>query len=234
MLAPRTGDAGSGSWPTPTAAGREGNGFRSGDRSTEPKLKGAANLWAVREWPTPRASMAENRTTRNAPSHGHGHGETLAGVSAMWATPVARDDQKTPEAHLAMKQRMGGGRTEATSLTVQAKLWPTPKARDFRTVGGGVSEQARNAPDLPTVAAGHPTETTPTDGPTGSPKADLNPRFVEALMGLPDGWSDPLTASPTDFTSWVTAWSLSPLPQRSASFLNGSPNDQPPSTVGDE
>jgi hypothetical protein len=41
--------------------------------------------------------------------------------------------------------------------------------------------------------------TTTTDGPTGSPKADLNPRFVEALMNLPDGWSSP-TTSPTDST----------------------------------
>jgi len=33
---------------------------------------------------------------------------------------------------------------------------------------------------------------TPTDGPNGPPRADLNPAFVEALMGLPPGW---LTAS---------------------------------------
>ena len=48
---------------------------------------------------------------------------------------------------------------------------------------------------------------TPTDGDDGLPMADLNPRFVEALMGLPDRWADP-QATVTSFTSWVTALSL--------------------------
>jgi hypothetical protein len=49
----------------------------------------------------------------------------------MWPTPVARDDQKSPEAHMAGKARMPGGpRHQPTSLTVLAKLWPTPTAAD--------------------------------------------------------------------------------------------------------
>lgn len=45
-----------------------------------------------------------------------------------WHTPVANDDNKSVEAHLAMKERMGGGRKAITSLQVEAKLsaWPTP------------------------------------------------------------------------------------------------------------
>lgn len=39
-------------------------------------------------WPTPRSSASENRTTKHAPSHGHGHGATLAATAAMWQTPV--------------------------------------------------------------------------------------------------------------------------------------------------
>lgn len=50
----------------------------------------------------------------------------------MWPTPVAHDDGKTPEAHLAMKARMKGGpRQTITSLNVMVKaqeLWPTPRA----------------------------------------------------------------------------------------------------------
>jgi hypothetical protein len=48
-------------------------------------------------------------------------------VLAGWATPVANDDNKSVEAHLAMKQRMGerdgtgANRTAITSLQVQAK-----------------------------------------------------------------------------------------------------------------
>ena len=85
--------------------------MRSGVRSGEPKLQGQARMW-----PTPRASMNENRTTKPAPSHGVTHGTTLAG------------------------------------------------------------EASRHVP------------TTTTDGPNGSLKADLNPRFVAALMGVPPDW----------------------------------------------
>lgn len=47
--------------------------------------------------------------------------------SAIRPTPVANDDNKSPEAHLAMKARMKGGpRSEATSLQVVSQMWPTP------------------------------------------------------------------------------------------------------------
>jgi len=57
---------------------------------------------------------------------------------ASWPTPVANDDNKTPEAHLAMKQRMGerdgtgANRTAITSLQVTAQLasWPTPRSAE--------------------------------------------------------------------------------------------------------
>lgn len=66
----------------------------------------------------------------------------------MWPTPVAHDDGKTPEAHLAMKRRMKGGpRNTITSLTVMVKAVE------------GVSGQ-------------------------------LNPPWVEWLMGFPIGWTD--------------------------------------------
>ena len=53
---------------------------------------------------------------------------TSGSGSSGWPTPVANDDNKSPEAHLAMKARMGGNRTAATSLQVVAKMtgWPTP------------------------------------------------------------------------------------------------------------
>ena len=55
-----------------------------------------------------------------------------------WPTPVASDDNKSVEAHLAMKRRMGerdgtgANRTSITSLSVLVKLagWPTPCSQD--------------------------------------------------------------------------------------------------------
>jgi hypothetical protein len=56
---------------------------------------------------------------------------------ASWPTPVANDDNKSVEAHLAMKRRMGerdgtfANRTAITSLQVMAKTaWPTPVVMD--------------------------------------------------------------------------------------------------------
>jgi hypothetical protein len=65
-----------------------------------------------------------------------------------WPTPVAHDDNKSVEAHLAMKKRMGGGRKAVTSLQVMAKLvgWPTPMAADARG-SAGVGKR-----ELPNVA----------------------------------------------------------------------------------
>lgn len=65
---------------------------------------------------------------------------TAASGCSFWPTAVAHDDQKTPEAHLAMKQRMGerdgthANRTAITSLNVFVQQWgrdwPTPQVHD--------------------------------------------------------------------------------------------------------
>jgi hypothetical protein len=86
----------------------------------------------------------------------------------LWPTPVAHDDGKTPEAHLAMKARMKGGpRNTITSLAVMVKAveretWPTPTANRR----SGLQSHGRNA----------------ILGP-------LNPTFLEWLMGFPIHWT---------------------------------------------
>lgn len=63
-------------WQTPNAMAG-GNKSRGGERKGELLLAGQVK--AERDWPTPRASENENRTTKPAPSHGKGHGKVLAG-----------------------------------------------------------------------------------------------------------------------------------------------------------
>lgn len=67
-----------------------------------------------------------------------------------WPSPVANDDNKSVEAHLAMKKRMGGNRTAITSLQVMAKSiagWPTARQTDgsksVRTDEGALAEVER-------------------------------------------------------------------------------------------
>jgi hypothetical protein len=167
----------------------------------------------------------------------------------MWGTPLAQDDQKSPEAHMATKDRLiGPGRTEVTSLTVQTKMpenwkdwptpvaseafrgtdpqrgpaggskglkhaatqdWSTPKARDGKDTTWNPGQAARKSPDLPAQAtdpmlSGLPSDRTPTDGESGSVKVDLNPHFVESLMGVPKDWLTPSTSVGTDsYQRWL-------------------------------
>jgi len=56
--------------------------------------------------------------------------------SSSWPTAVANDDNKSPDAHMAMKHRMKGGpRNTITSLQVMTKAWPTPTGTDCKASG---------------------------------------------------------------------------------------------------
>jgi len=92
---------------------------------------------------------------------------------------------------------MGGNRTAVTSLTVQAKLWPTPRASDGTR--GSDPAHGDGGPSLK-LAAGHGLQvaTTLPDGSAGSRKVDLSPFFVAALMGLPWDWLTHCTWEATD------------------------------------
>lgn len=113
-------------------------------------------------WPTACARDAKGKPGVN------GDFQSLPKAVEAWGTPVARDDQKSPEAHLAMKERRG--QVAPTSLTVQAKIWR----------GDIVAPPTH----------GHQGEATISDGASGSQRVTLNPSFLEALMGLPAGWSE--------------------------------------------
>jgi len=122
---------------------------------------------------------------------------TLPSMARMWGTPTARDEQRTPAAAAAAKANMkGGARTEITSLTVQSKMWGTPCAVDaFKGTDPPHGDGGQTG--LKQQLASHLAATTTTDGPNGSPRADLNPFFVASLMGLPWDW---LTHSTSEVT----------------------------------
>jgi hypothetical protein len=99
-----------------------------------------------------------------------------------WATPRAEERE----------QRNSRDAYEALSL--QVKRWPTPVVMD--SIGAGAAaystESGRHAGVTLSDAAcrGLLAPVTPQDGPrTSHTSLALNPRFVEALMGWPEGWS---------------------------------------------
>jgi hypothetical protein len=92
---------------------------------------------------------------------------------------VAQDDQKSPEAHLAMKARMGGGRKAITSLTVMVKavergMWPTPRVSAARTSRfAATAPHSRSAPSLEQAI---------------ELRAGVLPRELNSLNEVPESW----------------------------------------------
>lgn len=173
--------------------------MRNGVCTPQPPLVPLTNVNGSGSWPKPTGM--DSRSSGGNPNTTGSHGTTLTDAtvrSAMWGTPVARDDQKSPEAHLAMKDRMGGNRTAVTSLTVQAEMWPTPRASMAFCGDDNASSNPNSGGHGLKHTAGLHAPTIMPDGSSTSPKADLNPSFVAALMGLPLDWLTPFTSAETD------------------------------------
>ena len=96
-LVPLTSANGSGAWPTPVSHDAKSTGPSQAHRQSPPLVEAATH----QTWATPRASMNENRTGKNAPSHGQTHGETLAGqVSHQHATTTTEGPNGSPKVDL--------------------------------------------------------------------------------------------------------------------------------------
>ena len=74
--------------------------------------------------------------------------------------------------------RPGGGKNHTGQLANAVRLFPTPTARDYRSPDMNPdSKRFSQKTELPSVVGGQ-----------------LNPTWVEWLMGFPNGWTD-LSAS---------------------------------------
>jgi hypothetical protein len=123
-------------------------------------------------WPTPRASPNENRQTKMTPSQKAGkHGMSLcAAVNArqMWPTPTVNGNHN--------RKGLSPNSGDGLATAVKREMLPTPTVNDAKNSTLPPSQINR---DL-TVGA------TMRDGASGQ----LNPTWVEWLMGFPEGWTD--------------------------------------------
>ncbi len=176
-------------WPTPRAEERNQHNSQDDYKA----LSGLVAGWPTPKTPTGGPESAERKQELGRTQSGGGDLQAAAQV-AGWPTPVSNDDNKTPAAHLAMKQRMGerdgtgANRTAITSLSVMAKAlgWPMPNAMDGGQTsrGGDRKDEALRTGQARAVAGATPGSPAPT-----APRGVLNPQFPAWLMGYPEAWA---------------------------------------------
>lgn len=134
---------------------------------------------AVRLWPTPSVCGNYNRKGASSTS-----GDGLATMVKMWPTPRTTDGthggRVTPR-----KSKEGGNLIEAVSKA----MFPTPSARDWKSSNASAETMERNA---------RPLNETVTHGKTGQ----LNPTWVEWLMGWPLEWTALKPLATDKFREW--------------------------------
>jgi hypothetical protein len=165
-------------------------------------LEGAAELWG-----TPRATDAKCGTEYTENTTGKDLAKDVTAAMELWQTPAVD----------SFRSR-GGDRKEEMGLDQQAGMqWVTPASRDYKgansethctETGGGrkhmdqLSNQVEHS-FLPAQQTETPGETSSESAPT-SPRR-LNPKFVEWLMGMPEGWTSPEPINSEHLETWYAA-----------------------------
>jgi len=119
-------------------------------------------------WPTPRAVENGQILTNRSDPRNAKTAPTLSEAVRLWPTPQAHDT------HLGRAERVGrhGTKHGGRDLTDWVAMYPTPRA--IYGEHPGMTDPR------------HLTGAVQSNGTTGQ----LNPAWVEWLMGYPDGWTD--------------------------------------------
>lgn len=174
------------------ATGVNGNGFGV-------PLAVAARTFPVGSaWPTPAVIDAERdgsalrQMTVDAGERGARKGISLHHEVANWPTPAARD-YRSPNSQDSQDRRNDGSSRGQQLPNFVEHMWSTPAVADV--TGGRKSRSRTRSGELllngqAASLSGPRAPTTPKPGETSSTSGlQLNPLFVEWLMGWPAGWT---------------------------------------------
>lgn len=147
-----------------------------------------------RGWPTPTAAAAVQG--QNNPDGKRG--QTLIGAirGQSWATPTVCGNNNAK----------GTSKKSGDGLQTQVKNWSTPKATRR---GDCPSERKRKSPDLVSqinmFPDGHGRPVSEKALTDGKNRDQLNPAWVEQLMGWPSGLTQ-FTCSEMEWSRWLQQW----------------------------
>ncbi len=195
-------DSSSSGWSTcrvATGAYTRDRGQKGSERLT---LEGEARAFPLGSaWPTPavidsaRSGDALRQMTIDAGERGFRKGVSLHHEVANWPTPAARD-YRAPNSQDSQdsqdKRNEGSSRGQQLPNFVE-HMWSTPAVADVQ--GGRMTRSGERSNELllngqTAFLSGHLDPTTSTDGaPRSTSGLQLNPLFVEWLMGWPAGWT---------------------------------------------
>ncbi len=145
-----------------------------------------------RMWPTPQARESgkklgnyDHKRNRYLTKDGHDYGMGLAQAVQMWPTPTTQEiehpDMELTETGRRKPKR--GKTSHSMNLADSVKMWPTPAAHE-----GRLGYQRRDTGKKGTQKS-LSTEVIDDAGGREKVGGQLNPTWVEWLMGWPLGWT---------------------------------------------
>ena len=129
-------------------------------------------------------------------------GPAASPTASSWPTATAQD--ASGSRNLTANRTPGHKAKLGVTLTDAIRLWSTPLVTDAKDLAENrTSLQLLGSARI--LAGSLPGPTISTDGETYSPSDRiLNPRFVEALMGWPAGWTWPFALTDSEHAEMVS------------------------------
>jgi hypothetical protein len=219
------------SWPIATAMDSVGSRSQEYP-TISGRHKGTTLTDAIQQWRTPSASDGEGGVMemRAGADGKYKLRDHAVNETRKWLTPSCRDwrDGRASEETMSHNSRPLNevavhsvrtqplaGETLSDIAVVKMDEWQTPASFQGRTRRQGATREQRQASQveamLPLQAekialslCSPQHQTTSTDGkkPTKSSGLQLNPMFVEWLMGMPHGWTDCEHLETESFRLW--------------------------------